>query len=175
MLQQFKESGNIKMVRKLEEAPVTMTDGTPDAYRALRDPAMHSLGIGTTHDMNSVITGIFLPSLTSREYTLGEKVNMWRGKSRSGISIMWDKIISTDLSKQVPELDLPVYFFEGIYDYTCSYTEAKSYFEKLKAPLKGFYTFEQSAHSPIFEEPEKTLRILQEDILAGTNSLADAK
>jgi hypothetical protein len=62
--------------------------------------------------------------------------------------------------------------FHGIYDYTCSYAEAKSYFEKLKAPLKGFYTFEQSAHSPVFEEPEKT-RFLREDVLAGANSLAD--
>ena len=86
MLKQFKENGNTEMVRKLEAAPVTMTDGTPDAYLALRDEAMHSLGIGTTHDMKSVITGIFLPSLTSREYTLMEKVNMWRGKSRSGVS-----------------------------------------------------------------------------------------
>jgi pimeloyl-ACP methyl ester carboxylesterase len=152
-----------------------MTGGTPDAYLALRDEAMHSLGIGTTHTMKSVLSGIFFPSLTFRGYTLLEKVNMWRGKSRSGVSIVWDKIISTDLSKQVPEIDLPVYFFEGIYDYTCSYTEAKSYFEKLKAPLKGFYTFEQSAHSPIFEEPGKTLKILQEDVLAGTNSLADPK
>ena len=58
----------------------------------------------------------------------------------------------------MPELDLPVYFFEGIYDYTCSYTVAKDYFEKLKAPVKGFYTFEHSAHSPIFEEPEKMLK-----------------
>ena len=63
-LQQFKANGNTEMVRKLEAAPVTMTGGTPDAYLALRDQAMHSLGIGTTHDMNSVITGIFLPSLT---------------------------------------------------------------------------------------------------------------
>jgi len=72
-------------------------------------------------------------------------------------------------------LYLPVYFFHGIYDYTCSYTEAKSYFEKLKAPVKGFYTFEQSAHSPMFEEPEKTLIILQEDVLIGANGLAEAK
>jgi hypothetical protein len=41
--------------------------------------------------------------------------------------------------------------------------------------MKGFYTFEQSAHSPLFEEPEKMLRILLEDVLAGTNNLADAK
>ena len=175
MLNRFRENENTKMVRKLESAPVTMTDGTPEAYRLLRDPAMHSLGIGTTHDMKSVITGIFLPSLICPEYTLFEKVNMWRGKSRSGISILWTDIMATDLSKQVPELKLPVYFFEGIYDYTCSYTEAKSYFEKLKAPIKGFYTFEQSAHSPLFEEPEKMKQILQADILFGMNKLADIK
>ncbi len=175
MLQQFKKSGNTKMVRKLEEAPVTMTGGTPDAYLALRDPAMHKLGIGTTHDMNSVITGVFLPSLTSREYTLGEKVNMWRGKANSGVAPLWDDILSTDLGKEVTELSIPVYFFEGIYDYTCSYTLAKAYFEQLKAPIKGFYTFEQSAHSPLFEEPEKMGHILQEDVLAGVNNLADTK
>ncbi len=175
MLNQFQENGNSEMVRKLEAAPVTMTEGTPDAYLALRDEAMHSLGIGTTHDMNSVITGIFLPSLTSRDYTLIEKVNMWRGKSRSGVSFLWKTMLATNLSKQVTELEIPVYFFEGIFDYTCSYTEAKSYFEKLKTPLKGFYTFEKSAHSPLFEEPEKMRHILQEDVLAGTNSLADAK
>ena len=44
----------------------------------------------------------------------------------------------------------------------------------LQAPVKGFYTFERSAHSPMFEEPEKTLTILREDVLAGANRLADA-
>ncbi len=175
MLKQFRDKGNRRMVRKLEAAPVTMTDGIPDAYLKVRDKVMHSLGIGTIREMNSVITGIFFPSLLCREYTLSEKLNMWLGKSRSGVSILWDKMITTDLGKQLPVLDLPVYFFEGIYDYTCSFTEAKSYFEQLKAPLKGFYTFKHSAHSPLFEEPEKMLRIMQEDVLAGVNNLADAK
>jgi pimeloyl-ACP methyl ester carboxylesterase len=175
MLEQFKVDRNIKMVRKLEEAPVTMTDGTPVAYLALRDQAMHSLGVGTTHDMNSVITGIFIPSLASRDYTLMEKVNMWRGKSKSGVSMVWDNMLTTDLTKQVIELDLPVYFFHGIYDYTCSYTLAKDYFDKLRVRVKGFYTFEQSAHSPMFEEPKKMQQILQEDVLAGATSLADLK
>ena len=102
MLQQFQENGNTRMVRKLEAAPVTMTDGIPDAYLALRDEAMHSLGIGTTHDMKSVITGIFFPSLTFRGYTLLEKVNMWRGKSQSGVSPLWDEMIATDLTIKVP-------------------------------------------------------------------------
>jgi len=136
---------------------------------------MHSLGIGTTHDMDSILTGLFIPSLTFREYTLMEKVNLWRGKARSGISVVWDKMVTTDLTQKVPELAIPVYFFHGVYDYTCSYTLAKSYFEKRKAPLKGFYTFEQSAHSPALEEPEKMQTILRTNVLVGANNLADAK
>jgi pimeloyl-ACP methyl ester carboxylesterase len=125
--------------------------------------------------MDSVVTGLFLPSLASRDYTLMEKVNTWRGKSQSGISIVWDDMLNTDLSQKLPAVGVPVYFLEGRYDYTCSYSEAKTYFENLQAPLKGFYTFEQSAHSPMFEEPEKMRKILQEDVLAGANRLADAK
>jgi pimeloyl-ACP methyl ester carboxylesterase len=175
MLEKFKENGNTGMLRKLEAAPVTMTGGTPRAYLAVRDTAMHSLGIGTMHNMKSVVTGIFLPSLASPQYTVQEKINTWLGKSHSGVSAVWDANLSTDLSQSVPELAIPAYFLEGVYDYTCSYTEAKAYFEKLKAPVKGFYSFEISAHSPIFEEPAKVQQIIREDVLNGTNSLADEK
>ena len=175
MLKQFREGGNKRMVRKLEAAPVTITDGTPKAYIRVRDKAMHSLGIGTTHEMKSVISGIFFPSLIFKGYTLTEKFNLWRGKSNSGISILWATMLTTDLAELVPELQLPVYFFEGKYDYTVSSALAKDYFEKLKAPVKGFYTFEQSAHSPLFEEPEKSVKILKEDVLAGLNTCANLK
>jgi pimeloyl-ACP methyl ester carboxylesterase len=173
MLAQFKANGNTNMVRKLEAAPVTMTGGVPDAYLALRDPAMHPLGIGTMHKMNSHITGVFIASLQSREYTLNEKFRTWTAKARSGVAILWDDMLATDLREKVTKLVIPVYFLEGIYDYTCNYTLAKDYFEKIDAPVKGFYTFEESAHSPIFEEPEKVQKILREDVLLGTNKLAD--
>jgi pimeloyl-ACP methyl ester carboxylesterase len=175
MLERFRESGNTDMVHKLEGAPVTMEGGTPRAYLKLRDPAMYSLGIGTTHDMRSIIRGIFLPSLASTEYTLGEKLNLWRAKSRAGVSWLWPDMLRTDLSKELPQIGLPVYFFDGIYDYTVSYAEAKAYFQQLQAPLKGFYTFEHSAESPIFEEPEKVQEIMLQDVLHGTNNLADGK
>jgi pimeloyl-ACP methyl ester carboxylesterase len=100
---------------------------------------------------------------------------MWVGKSRAGISAVWTKILTTDLSEKVTELKIPVYFFEGVYDYTCSSAEAKNYFEKLKAPVKGLYIFEKSAHSPIFEEPDKMQKIIREDVLTGLNNLADIK
>ncbi|MFZ7104086.1 MAG: alpha/beta fold hydrolase, partial [Peptococcaceae bacterium] len=173
MLHLFKIDGNTSMVEKLETNPVTMTGGTPVGYLRIRDKAMHSLGIGTMHEMDSVITGIFLPSLLIKEYTLSEKINLWRGKSQAGVSVVWDQMLMTDLSVEVPKLSLPVYFFHGIYDYTCSYPLAKDYFEKLQAPLKGFYTFENSAHSPMFEEPQRLQQILLEDVLHGRTNLAD--
>jgi pimeloyl-ACP methyl ester carboxylesterase len=134
---------------------------------------MHGAGIGTTREMDSVVTGIFLPSWQFREYTLGEKINLWRGKITSRKSGLWDKMQATDMAQTVTELEIPAYFFHGKYDYTCAYPLAKEYFGKLNAPLKGFYTFENSAHSPIFEEPDKALKILREDVLTGANYLAD--
>jgi pimeloyl-ACP methyl ester carboxylesterase len=117
MLGRFKEAGNSRMARKLEVAPVTMTDGIPDAYLAVRDRAMHRLGVGTTHDMQSVLSGIIWPSLRSPHYTLNEKIKMWRGKFSSGVSVLWDEMLATDLAERVTELALPAYFFHGIYDY----------------------------------------------------------
>jgi pimeloyl-ACP methyl ester carboxylesterase len=173
MLERFRQAGNSKMARKLQAAPVSITGGTPDAYLALRDRAMHKFGIGTTRDIRSVVRGIILPSLKSRQYTLPEKVNMWRGKFSSGVSPLWKEMLTTNLAQNLTEVALPIYFLHGVCDYTCSYPLASSYLEQLKAPLKGFYTFDRSAHSPIFEEPEKARRILRDDVLVGVNDLAD--
>lgn len=98
---------------------------------------------------------------------------MWRGKAKAGVHPLWDTILATDLTKQVSDLNIPVYFFHGVYDYTVSYILAKNYFEKLNDPIKGFYTFENSAHSPIFEEPEKSVQIIRGDILNGMNKMSD--
>jgi pimeloyl-ACP methyl ester carboxylesterase len=173
MLGRFKQAGNGRMVHKLEAAPVTRASGTPAGYLRVRDRAMHSLGVGTAHDMTSVVRGIVWPSLTSPHYTLGEKARLWRGKASSGVSALWDEMLTIDLADRVSELAVPAYFLHGVYDYTVSYQLARDYVGSLKAPLKGFYTFERSAHSPMLEEPQKTQKIMREDVLAGTNSLAD--
>jgi pimeloyl-ACP methyl ester carboxylesterase len=172
MLERFKNDGNTTMVRRLEEAPVGDTVPLPNSYLKVRDVAMHGLGVGTTHDMKSIVTGLLLASVLNREYTLGEKVGMWRGKVFSG-SRLWNTQLSTDLTNKVTRLEIPVYFFHGVYDYTVSYPLAKSYFERLAAPVKGFYTFKHSAHSPLFEEPKKMLEIVRADVLTGSKALAD--
>jgi pimeloyl-ACP methyl ester carboxylesterase len=173
MLRHYRSTGDSAMVRRLEAAPVT-PGHVPPGYLAIRDDVMHRLGGGTMRRMRSVVTGILLASFRFREYTLREKINLWRGKITSGVSSMWTEMLDTTLSVRVPKVDVPVYFMHGRHDLTCAIVVARDYFAALEAPGKGFYTFEDSAHSPLFEEPEKFRAILREDVLTGRYTLADA-
>ncbi len=172
MLQRFKDDGNVKMARRLEKAPVGNAAPLSDSYLKVRDVAMHELGVGTMHDMRSIVTGLFLASVLNRDYTLSEKINLWRGKIFAA-DALWNTQLSTNLTTTVPRLEIPVYFFHGVYDYTVSYLLAHSYYKQFVAPVKGFYTFTGSAHSPLFEEPRKMRGILQADVLTGLTARAD--
>ena len=174
MLQRFKVEGNPKMARQLEESPIGNAPPLPDLYLKVRDVAMHKLGIGTMHDMTSLVTGLLVATLLNREYTLDEKINLWRSKIVAG-DRLWNTQLSTDLTKKVTQLDIPIYFFHGVYDYTVSYPLAKSYFELMVAPIKGFYTFTNSAHSPLFEAQERMREIMRADVQTGTKNLADSQ
>jgi len=66
-----------------------------------------------------------------------------------------------------------VYFFVGQYDQTANPALSRAYFDAIDAPVKGFYVFGDSAHSPLFEEPERATEILLRDVLQGTIALAD--
>ena len=117
----------------------------------------------------------FVPSLQCRDYTLSEKIRLWRGKVASGVSSVWTDMIEHELPARVPAVQVPVYFLHGAHDYTCAYAEALAYFDVLRAPLKAFYTFPEAAHSPIFEDPARAQQVLRQDVLRGDTTLADER
>ena len=47
------------------------------------------------------------------------------------------------------------------YDYQVSYALAREFFSIIETPIKGFFTFENSAHSPNLEEREKFIQIVR--------------
>lgn len=158
MLDYYEKAGDKKTVKELQE-----NDYLSDGYDKIRDSVMHRAGIGTTHNMKSVVTGIFFASLKNKEYTFFEKVNLWRGKLLLNGCRQLE--MTEDLRDKVTALDVPVYFFSGLYDYTVNYKMAEDYLKQLKAPIKEFYLFKESAHSPIFEEPDKVSQIMKNEIL----------
>ncbi|HXM32358.1 MAG TPA: alpha/beta hydrolase, partial [Chthoniobacterales bacterium] len=73
----------------------------------------------------------------------------------------------TDLLKQVPKLDVPVYFFLGRHDrtVTASAAMAERYFNALEAPRgKHLIWFEYSGHWLQLEEPKKFCATLEEQL-----------
>lgn len=171
MLKEFRSAGNMGMVRRLEKHPIDRGADIDFAYLSVRSSGMVKLGIGMMHRWTSMAKPV-LAVLRYRGYTLREKMHYPRGNSFS-LQCLWNDVLGIDLFKRVPRLEVPVYMLHGVFDYQVSYAVAKDYFQAMGAPLKGFYSFAESAHSPCFEEPEKMCRILREDVLAATVRLAD--
>lgn len=171
MLEEFRKIKDKKMVRQLEKFQLDKGGAIDKRYLVLRSTGMNKLGIGVMRSMHSMFDCVMIV-LGYKEYTLREKFNFARGSSFS-LKYLWDTVIQSDLIKQVPELKIPVYIFQGRYDYQVSYKVAREYANALNAPIKGFYTFENSAHSPCYEEADKMCNILREDVLNNKVSLAD--
>ena len=176
MLDKYTADGNQKRLTELKKYPVLESDSNiiPFYNSAIRDQCMHELGIGTMHKMKSVFRDIFIPVWMCKAYNLKEKINIWKSKfSFLPKTNIINEMLETDFAASVSALDIPVYFFSGKYDLTVNINLSKAYLTKLHAPLKGFYTFNNSAHSPLFEEPELVRQIIEKDILNNKNSLAD--
>jgi pimeloyl-ACP methyl ester carboxylesterase len=83
------------------------------------------------------------------------------------------QVIGLDMAEEAPALEIPVYLFSGRHDLTVNHDLSGEYLKKLECPVKGFYTFENSAHSPMFEEPVRFLEIMTSDVLNRETNLAD--
>ena len=60
---------------------------------------------------------------------------------------------------------MPVFFLLGRHDWQMPARVAANYFDTIDAPCKRLVWFEQSAHYPLFEEPQKFERVLIEQVL----------
>lgn len=107
--------------------------------------------------------------LACPNYSFKERINIFRGSIYAYESL--GKVMgTTDLVKLVPTLNLPVFILQGQHDYQTTFTQAKRFFESIKAPSKKMYTFNNSSHSPHIEERERFYNIVQNDISAADNT-----
>jgi pimeloyl-ACP methyl ester carboxylesterase len=80
---------------------------------------------------------------------------------------MWKERLHTNLFQEVSKIDIPIYFFAGIYDYNTPSELTERYYQQLDAPQgKQLVWFENSGHMIPYEEPEEycdeLLRVLKE-------------
>jgi pimeloyl-ACP methyl ester carboxylesterase len=108
----------------------------------------------------------------SPEYTFLDMIRFMKGSRRSLLCLV-DEILDINLIEQVPAVEVPVYFVIGRFDYTTPFVLAEEYFDHLQAPYKEFIWFENSAHSPPFEEPGTFNRLMIEKVLPENLPSAD--
>lgn len=118
-------------------------------------------GCGTFREMRSDAFDIFFPQLFSSCYTLTEKIDYWRGKALLSESPYREYAMNSFQVKEQTPAQIPVYFLSGYYDYTTPVTLTRELYENLEAPDKAFYVFDNSAHSPLWEENEKVLEVMR--------------
>jgi pimeloyl-ACP methyl ester carboxylesterase len=94
-------------------------------------------------------------------YSFFEKLKYLQGKAFS-LKYLYDDLKDVQLQKEIKKLEVPVYFFHGVYDNQVPMQVAREFFEGIKAPEKKFTVFNNSAHSVLYEEPEKFHQIMEE-------------
>jgi len=105
--------------------------------------------------------------ICSPEYKLRDFIKYIRGTTYS-LKNLWNQLFSINFFKDVKEFKIPIYFFIGRYDYNVPFELSERFFKQLKAPLKKFIWFENSAHCPNFEESEKFQNLLINEVLPET-------
>lgn len=88
------------------------------------------------------------------EWSLLDLPNLVRG-FRSTMDAMYAEVSTLDLTRAVPELRMPVFFFQGRRDHWIPPETSLAYFRALRAPCKRLVWFDESGHEPFVDEPEK--------------------
>lgn len=139
------------------------------AYKPLYDGMMEQREIMKKYGGHNVKKGsyflrAYVPVIFTMEYTLREKFNMLKG-FRLSIDALWPEMAKCDFIRRGPnKFQVPYYIFQGRYDQNTPSALVPEYYDMLQAPDKDLIWFEHSAHSPLYEEPERFARLLREKL-----------
>ena len=148
----FEEKGDKKALAKMNKLVTVLADGTfkinkPASIGKDWEQILLLAGCATTRQMRSDYKDIFKKQMSCSCYTFAEKINYWKGKALLGKSEYRKYRVNPEAACVIP-----VHFISGYYDYTTPVTLSKELYDCLEAPEKSFYTFNDSAHSPLWEE-----------------------
>lgn len=105
-------------------------------------------------------TPLLLSGLMAPEYSLIDSLNVARGSSFSSRHMTYD--MPRDLMENEWQFDVPVALIMGRYDMVTPTQLARKYYDRIEAPLKAWFEFDEAAHFPHFEKPGQFTEALSE-------------
>lgn len=159
-LEKAQEMGHKKALEELEEMGPPQSGNYEDMYATGFWGVVRQkhwlLKFGGERYQKTNYTDWIFSILFSREYSFDDLIKYGKGSAFSAGNIILDeKFNDVDFFKEIPTVEVPVYFISGAYDYNTPWELVKEYVDHLSAPLKEFILFEKSGHSPVFEEPKR--------------------
>lgn len=171
-LQRATEQGNTALVETLHRngPPPYMRGELVGKFQAMNGIVnsymeAHAHGEGTGHNLA-------FDSMGAPEYGLLDKV-YWGLSLLNTFPHVYSQLNDVDLRTQATELEVPVYFIKGRWDINASNALAIEYFELLDAPYKEWFWFEDSAHTPSWDEPMHFTDVMVNIVLAQTQVETD--
>ncbi len=98
--------------------------------------------------------------IRSPEYGLFDIGKVARGSAFSSRHMKFN-VIKGSLYDEIRRIEVPAYFLMGRHDQVTPLILVEKYCEVLEAPHKQIVVFEQSAHFPFFEEPDRFSAVLR--------------
>ena len=103
-------------------------------------------------------------ALRTDEANLIDLIKFGQG-NRFSLEHLWREFQALDLDDTLTRFETPIIFMLGRHDWQVPSVLAARYFEQIDGPFKRLIWFEQSAHNPPFEEPERFNRTLVDALM----------
>ncbi len=147
--QEMKEGGDQGGLEKLNKI-----DNPAYYHKDYRELAQLTVSYGGNYDKSFL--ELALISFKAPEYTFIDYYRLLDGMRRGGAPIHQDGIMTQfNYIDSIPEIEVPIYFLVGSYDYNTPLQLVEEYYNQIEAPAKKMIVFEDSAHTPFISETER--------------------
>ena len=152
-VREAERTGNKRAIKQLAGIRPEKGRYPSDKAMMIQRNYLAKFGGGTYKKREGLFRSLLLPLLRSPEYKLRDIPKYAKG----GLYLsktLWNDVVAVSF-QNISSLSVPLIVTQGAHDYNTPTKIAEEWFSQVQAPFKKWITFEESAHSPIFEEPEK--------------------
>ena len=146
----------LKEATELSKATITETKTFQRRAKLLTNLG----GIKTGSSYNQLLKSSIAGMLFSKSYRLSDIPKTIQGMEFCQNALL-PELNTLNLFERISKVDVPVHFIQGKQDAIAPYKIAVKYYDYLQAREKNFVAFDNSAHVPHYEEPEKFATILR--------------
>lgn len=165
LLTTARQRGKRRALRQLEQ---TGPHPDPKQFITRARWAANFGGVTANATYNGLARALLTSLLRSPDYSIADVARTLAGITASATALL-PELADTDLVRTMPRLEVPLVLAQGRLDRVAPGEALQRFHDNVTAPSKQLVWFEQSAHTPQYDEPAKFRELLlavRSDVLA---------